>query len=67
MLSTVLQSFSFNPFMTSEEIMFDYFFANLAFRLPWQPVKFRGLDKIHMFGRGLLKEHFFKTFVKYLQ
>ena len=34
------------------------FFCKLAFRLPWQPIKFSGLDKIHMFGRGLLKEHF---------
>ena len=43
------------------------FFANLAFRLPWQPIKFIGLDKIHMFRgvrRGLLKERFCKTFVK---
>ena len=40
------------------------FFANLAFRLPWQPIKFSSLDKIHMFGRELLKEHFCKTFVK---
>ena len=35
-----------------------YFFANLSFRLPWQPIKFSGLDKIHMFDRGLLKENF---------
>ena len=50
--------------MASEEKIFDYFFANLAFRLPGQPIKFSSLDKIHMVGRGLLKEHFFKTFVK---
>ena len=41
-----------------------FFPANLAFRLPWQPIKFSGLDKIHMVDRGLLKEHFCKTFVK---
>ena len=40
------------------------FLANLSFRLPWQSIKFRALDKIHMFGRGLLKEHLCKTFVK---
>ena len=40
------------------------FFSNSSFWLPWQPIKFRGLDKIHMFGRGLLKEHLCKTFVK---
>ena len=38
--------------------------ANLAFPLPWQLIKFSGLDKIHMVGRGLLKEHFGKIFVK---
>ena len=43
---------------------FFIFFANLSFRLPWQPLRFSSLDKIHMFGRGLLKEHFCKTFVK---
>ena len=64
MLWTFLQFFSLIPLMASEEKMFEYFFANLAFRLPWQPIKFRDLDKIHMVGRGLLKEHFCKTFVK---
>ena len=38
------------------------FFRNLSFRLPWQPIKFSGLHKIHMFGRGLLKEHSVKFF-----
>ena len=42
----------------------DFIFANLAFRLPWQPIKFSNLDKIHMFRRGLLKEHFCECFVK---
>ena len=63
--------------MVSEEMGFDFFFTNLAFRLPWRPIKFSGLDKIHMLGikfssldkihmlgRGLLKVHFCKTFVK---
>ena len=36
-------------------------FTNLSVRLQWQPIKFGGLDKIHMFGRALLKEHFCKT------
>ena len=60
----ILQSFSFIPLMASEEQIFEHFFANLAFRLPWQPIKFSGLDKIHTLGRGLLKEHFCKLFVK---
>ena len=45
-------------------MIFAYFFANLAFLFPWQPIKFSGLDKIHMVGRGLLNGHFCKTFVK---
>ena len=51
--------------MASEETIFFFIFfsAFLAFRLPLQPIKFRGLDKTDMFGRGLLKEHFCKTFV----
>ena len=57
-------SFSFFPLMASEEKIFEYVFANLAFQLPWQSIKFSGLDNIHMVGRGLLKEHFCKTFVK---
>ena len=47
-----------------EEMIFGYSFANLSFQLPWQPIKLNGLDRIHLFGRGLLKEHFCKTFVK---
>ena len=64
MLRTFLQSFSFNYFMASGEMIFDFIFANLSFGLPWQLIKFSGLDKIHMFGRGLLKEHFCQTFVR---
>ena len=45
-------------------MIFEYVFANLAVWLSWQPIKFSSLDKIHMDGRGLLKEHFCKTFVK---
>ena len=61
---SVYAQFSFIPYTASEEMIFEYFFANLAFWLPWQLIKFSGLNKIHMFGRGLLKEHFCKTFVK---
>ena len=43
---------------------FEKLLANLAFLLPWQPIKFSGLDKIHIFDIGLLKEQFCKTFVK---
>ena len=48
---------------TSEKIFY-YFFSNLAFQLPWQPIKFSSLEKINKVGNGLPKEHFCKTFVK---
>ena len=56
--------FRFIPLMASLEKIFEYFFANLTFWLPWKPIKSTSMDKIHMVGRGLLKEHFCKTFVK---
>ena len=43
--------------MASELMIFQKFFANLAFRLPWQPIKFSSLDKIDRVSRGLLEEH----------
>ena len=43
--------------MASEQMIFEYVFVNLSFWFPWQSIKFSGLDKIHIFGRGLLKEH----------
>ena len=49
--------------MASEEMILQ-FHLHLAFLLPWQPIKFGGLDKNNMFGRGLFKEHFCKTLVK---
>ena len=50
--------------MASEKMIFQNFFANLAFRLPWQPIKFSSLDKTDRVNRGLLKEH--KNSVKLL-
>ena len=44
--------------MASEEKIFEYFLKNLPFMLPWQPIKFSNLDKIHMNRRGLLKKQF---------
>ena len=43
--------------MASELMIFQKIFANLAFRLPWQPIKFTSLDKIDRVSRGLLQEH----------
>ena len=36
---------SFITIMASEEKSFEYFFENLPFMLPWQPVKFNDLEK----------------------
>ena len=53
----------YSPYGFSVDDFF-YLFSNLAFVLPWQPIKFTGLDKKDTFGRGLLKEHFCKIFVR---
>ena len=58
----ISSKFQLQPSMASEDVLF--VLANLAFRLPWQLIKFRGLDKIHIVGTELLKKHFCKTFVK---
>ena len=52
--------FQLIPLTASEEKIFEYFFENLPFMLPWQPFRYSDLDKIHMNGRGLLKKHFCK-------
>ena len=52
--------FQLHPLTASEEKIFEYFFENLPFMLPWQPIKFSDLDKIYMNRRGLLKKHFCK-------
>ena len=53
--------FQLHPLITSEEMNFGE--ANRNFSLS-VAIKFSGLDKIHIFSRGLLKEYFCKTFVK---
>ena len=40
------------------------FFREFILSVAMATNKFSGLDKINMFGRGLLKEHSCKTFVK---
>ena len=64
---TCMQRFSFIPLTASGEKIFDYFFENLPFILPWQPIKFSDLDKIHMNRRGLLKKHFCKKKMLYVK
>ena len=72
--STILQSFSSTHLKAFDGVNFvvfffiylNYFF--LQFRLPCQPIKFNHLERIQMFGRGLLKKHFCKTVLsEYLQ
>ena len=54
-------NFKFHPLHSFRgEDFFNIFFENLPFILPWQPIKFSDLDKIHMNRRGLLKKHFCK-------
>ena len=61
-----MQSFSLTLIWLLRRRFLNVFFSleNLAFRLPWPPIKISDLDKIHMVGRGLLQKHFSKTFVK---
>ena len=46
------------PYGFWEEDFWIFFFENLAFWLPWQPIKISDLDEIHTVGRGLLQNHF---------
>ena len=57
---TCMQSLSSIPLTISEKKIFEYFFENLPFMLPWQPIKVSNLDNIHMNRTGLLKKHFCK-------
>ena len=50
-----------SPLWLLREIFY-FYFENLKFRLPWQPIKIDDWDKVHMVCRGLLREHFCKTF-----
>ena len=58
---TCMQSFSFIPLTIDFWEVFWIFFRTLPFMLPWQPIKFSDLDKIHMNRRELLKKHFCKN------
>ena len=58
--------FQLHPLMASE-MMFEYFFRkfSLSFAMATNHVqRFGQHSYVHMFGRGLLKEHFCKAFVK---
>ena len=55
-----MPSFSFILLTVSEKKNFEYFFENLPFILPSQPIKSSDLDKSHMKHGGLLNKHFCK-------
>ena len=50
--------FQLHPPTASEVKFFTFYFANLAFWLPWKQIKLTGLDNMHMVGRELLTETF---------
>ena len=55
-----MPSFSFILLMVSEKKIYEYFFENLPFLLPRQPIKLSDLDKSRMKHGGLLNKHFRK-------
>ena len=55
-----MPSFSFILLTISEKKTFEYFFENLPFMSPRQPIKSNDLDKICMKHGGLLNKHFCK-------
>ena len=55
-----MPSFSFILLTVSEKKNFEYFFENLPFMLPSQPMKSSDLDKSRMKHGGLLNKHFCK-------
>ena len=63
-IMNIYAKFQFHPLMASEKKIFEHFFENLAFWLPWQPIKISDLDKIHMAGRRQLQKHSCKMFFK---
>ena len=54
-----MPSFSF-ILLTVSEKYFEYFFENLPFMSPRQPIKSSDLDKSRMKHGGLLNKHFYK-------
>ena len=50
--------------MASEKKIFEYFFRKFSLSVAMATNRISDLDKTHMVSRGLLQEHFCKTFVK---
>ena len=55
-----MPSFSFILLTVSEKKNFEYFFGNLPFMSPRQPIKSSDLDKSRMKHGGLCNKHFFE-------
>ena len=57
--------------MASEEMIFFFFLVgggvDLAFLLPWQPIKFSGFDKFHVFKKDYSRNISVKLLSKYQQ
>ena len=64
---TFMQSFSFIPLMASRKKIFEYFFENLAFRLPGQPIKISDFDKFMWLVKYYSRNISVKLLSKYLQ
>ena len=61
---TFMQSVSF-PLMASEKKIFEhFFFRKFSLSIAMATNQNQYFWQIHMVGRGLLQEHFCKTFVK---
>ena len=57
-----MQSISFiNQTVSEEKIFKDFFFENLPFLGPQQPMKISDQDECHLKSRALLNKHFSKN------
>ena len=45
-------------------MIFEYFLGKFSYSVAMATNQIKWFGKIHMFGRGLLKDNFYKTFVK---
>ena len=60
----IYAKFQFRPLLPSEKRIFEYLFRKFSLSVTMATKKNSDLDKIQVVGRGLLHEHFRKTFVK---
>ena len=60
----IFGKFQLQPPLWLLEMIFFLFFHEIILSVAMTTNQIQHLDKIHMFGRGLLKEQLCKTFVK---